>query len=91
MSLTEQEKRSLKKQAHSLKPVVIIGANGLTENVLAEINRALDDHELIKVKIASSNREFRQEATEEICAQLAADEVQRIGMMSIVYRKSKND
>ena len=60
MSLTEQEKRSLKKQAHSLKPVVIIGANGLTENVLAEINRALDDHELIKVKIASSNREFRQ-------------------------------
>jgi hypothetical protein len=61
MRPTEQQKRWLKKQVHHLKPVVSLGQAGLTAPVLAEIELALDHHELIKVKIAAGDRDLRDE------------------------------
>ena len=57
MKLTTKQKQFLKGLAHSLKPVVQLGANGLTEGVMAEIDNALSHHELIKVKVPSDDRE----------------------------------
>lgn len=56
MNLSTKQKQHLKGLAHPLKPVVLLGSNGLTEGVLAEIEQALEHHELIKVKIATEDR-----------------------------------
>lgn len=95
MILTQQQIRSLKKQAHPLKPVVIIGQNGLSENVLNEINLALDHHELIKVKLAGmADKAERSEVSSEIEARLQTNLIQLIGQISTFYRanpkKQKN-
>jgi RNA-binding protein len=62
MSITEKQKRWLKKQSHHLKPVVTLGQHGLTEAVLAEIELALSHHELLKVKVNAGDREERDAA-----------------------------
>ena len=59
MNLNNKQKQHLKGLAHPLKPVVMLGNNGLTEGVLAEIEQALEHHELIKVKIAAEDRETK--------------------------------
>ena len=75
------------RQVKYLHPVVIV-ANGLTENVLAEINRALSDHELIKVRIVSEDREDRKAVIGEICESQQAELVQTIGKIALIYRKA---
>lgn len=82
-------KKSLKAQAHHLKPVVLLGAKGLTEAVIAETNIALLSHELIKVKINGAEKEDRQLMAGELCQQLHAELVQMIGNTVIMYRKNE--
>jgi RNA-binding protein len=79
------DKKQLKSQAHSLKPVVMIGQAGLTPAVLAEIENALDFHELIKVKIRAE-RDERKLISEKICQETKADLVQTIGQILVIYR-----
>lgn len=86
MSLKSEQIRALRAQAHSLKPFVMIGNKGLTETVVAAINIALDDHELIKIKIAA-DRDERAEITASIIAQTGAELIQTIGQMTVIYRK----
>ncbi|CAM2753360.1 ribosome assembly RNA-binding protein YhbY [Legionella worsleiensis] len=81
-------KQSLKARAHHLKPVILLGAKGLTEAVIAETNIALLAHELIKVKINGAEKEDRLVMAHELCAQLHADLVQMIGNTVILYRKN---
>ena len=76
----------LRGQAHSLKPVVQIGRNGLTEGTLREIGLALDSHELIKVQ-AVAPKEEKQELARQIEAELGAETVGLIGHILILYRK----
>lgn len=83
--MTPAEIKRLKAQAHSLKPVIIIGQAGLTEAVLAEIRIALDCHELIKVKIRAE-REERKRIRDEICTQTNAEFIQSIGQIITLYR-----
>jgi RNA-binding protein len=94
MPLTSAQIRELKKLAHSLKPVVMVGQHGLTENVLAEIDSTLDIHELIKVKLAGADKADRVEMSEAIVQQTSASLVQIIGRVAIFYRpnpkKKKN-
>jgi putative YhbY family RNA-binding protein len=78
----------LRARAHPLKPVVIIGDKGLTETVLAEIERALKAHELIKVKAATDERESRAAWMVEICAKLGAHPVQSIGKILVLWREN---
>ena len=82
-------KQSLKAQAHHLKPVVLLGAKGLTEAVVAETNIALLSHELIKVKINGAEKEDRLIMANELCQQLQAELVQMIGNTAILYRKNE--
>lgn len=77
-------------QVHTLKPVVMIGNKGLTEAVQAEINRALDDHELIKIKIACGNSDDRLRIIQEICDIQKAQCVKKIGRIVAIYRQNLN-
>ncbi|NOS87008.1 MAG: ribosome assembly RNA-binding protein YhbY [Methylococcaceae bacterium] len=79
------DKKTLKAKAHTLKPVVMIGQSGLTVPVLAEIELALNCHELIKVKIRQE-RDERKPIIEQIGAETEAELVQTIGQMAVFYR-----
>ncbi|HAT1596923.1 TPA: ribosome assembly RNA-binding protein YhbY [Legionella pneumophila] len=81
-------KQSLKAKAHHLKPVVLLGAKGLTEAILAETNVALLAHELIKVKINGAEKEDRMQMAKALCEQLDAELVQMIGNTLVLYRKN---
>ncbi len=81
------QKKKLKSQAHSLKPVITIGQHGLTEAVLNETDLTLNAHELIKVKIRAEKEE-RQQICEQLCQKLNAEPIQHIGQIVIIYRKS---
>lgn len=89
MSLTPKQKQVLKAKAHRLKPVVHLGNNGLTENVIKEINRALTDHELIKIRIQSENREERRSLFDQVAETSKAQLVQVIGSIGIFYRPNE--
>ena len=88
--LTPAERKALKAKAHKLDPVVHIGAKGVTDEVIAEIDRALSAHELIKVRAASLDRDARDEAVDRIVERTGADAVQHIGKIFVLFRK-KND
>ena len=89
MNLSNKQKQHLKSLAHHLKPVVLMGANGLTEGVLAEIELALDHHELIKVKIASEDRDTKHLIAEAIIRETKGTKVQVIGKTLVLYRPSE--
>ncbi|HIF9350568.1 TPA: ribosome assembly RNA-binding protein YhbY [Photobacterium damselae] len=89
MNLSTKQKQYLKGLAHNLKPVVLMGANGLTEAVLAEIEIALDHHELIKVKVASEERETKLLIVDAIIRETKAEKVQVIGKTLVLYRQSE--
>ncbi|ORT48913.1 RNA-binding protein YhbY [Vibrio sp. qd031] len=89
MNLSTKQKQHLKGLAHHLKPVVLLGANGLTEAVLAEIEIALNHHELIKVKVASEDRETKGLIIDAIIRETEAEKVQTIGKVLVIYRPSE--
>jgi RNA-binding protein len=89
MNLSNKQKKHLKGLAHSLKPVVLLGQNGLTEGVLAEIENALSYHELIKVKIATDDRETKQLIIDAIVRETDAINVAKIGHTVVLYRQSE--
>ncbi|MBL6692103.1 MAG: ribosome assembly RNA-binding protein YhbY [Pseudomonadales bacterium] len=86
--MNQKLRKKLRAIGHQLKPVVTIAGNGLSENVLTELNRALDDHELIKVKIVG-DREERLEVIEKLTALEETDVVQTIGGVALLYRPSR--
>jgi len=86
MPLTTAQKKNLRGQVHHLKPVVTIADKGLSGNVLAEIERALNDHELIKVKLRG-DRETRRAWAESIASQCRAELIQSIGQVASFYRR----
>lgn len=88
MSLTNKQKQYLKGLAHPIKPVVQLGANGLTEGVVAEIELALTHHELIKVKIPSDDRDEKALIMDAIVGETKSQKVQSIGHVLVIYRPS---
>ena len=91
MNLNNKQKQYLKGLAHPLKPVVMLGSNGLTEGVLAEIEQALKHHELIKIKVAAEERETKTLIVDAIVRETKACNVQVIGNMLVLYRPSTED
>lgn len=89
MTLTAAQKKQYRAIAHNLNPIVTVGDNGLTEGLLNELNRALDDHELIKVKVAIGDRNDRAEIITELCNETNAILIQTIGKIAVVLRKAK--
>lgn len=88
MPLAPKTRQALKSRAHALKPVVLIGNQGLTPAVSKEIDRALNDHELIKIRVASNDRELRRALINEICTAQGAELVQLIGNVGVLFRKN---
>lgn len=86
MSITNPQKKQYRLIGHALNPVVTIAGNGLTENVLAEIDRALEDHELIKVRYSITDRDMRTELIAETSKIMKCDVVQTIGKVALLYR-----
>jgi len=87
LKLDKSQVRHLKSLAHPLKPVVLIGQKGLTDSVLEEIERALFDHELIKIKLAAV-REERQQMADSIAAKTHAHVIAVTGGIAIVFRRN---
>jgi putative YhbY family RNA-binding protein len=86
LELTSSRRRALRARAHSLHPVASISQNGLSDAVLAEIDRGLKAHELIKVRTYGIERDEREALLTEICSRLEAAPVQHIGNILVVYR-----
>jgi RNA-binding protein len=84
--LNEHQKRHLRRLGHGLKPVVRTGNAGLTDAVLAELDVALRDHELVKVKLVANDRNQRRQYVEQLIEATGAELVQSIGHMVLVYR-----
>lgn len=89
MNLSNKQKQYLKGEAHHLKPVVMIGANGLTEGVLAEIENALVFHELIKVKVSAEDRDTKKLICEAIIRETGAAQIQLIGSILTLFKQSE--
>ncbi len=88
MKLSTKQIAHLRGLAHSLSPVVMIGNNGLTDNVLKEIELNLNAHELIKIQVAGDDRDARKLTHAEICEKTNATPVHHIGKQLVVYRAS---
>jgi len=86
--MTPAERRALMARAHRLDPVVMIGGKGLTDAVIAEIDRALKSHELIKVRAPAMERDDRAAAAEAICTRTGAELVQRVGKVMVLFRRN---
>ena len=84
--LSSVQKKALRKKGYSLKPVVMIGQHGLTDAVLAEVDIALNAHELIKVRIRGADKNKRTEQFTKIEHQLNAEVVHQIGGITVLYR-----
>ena len=80
------DKKLLRKNSYSLKPVIIIGQNGLSDAVIAEIDVALNAHELIKIRIRETNKNKRDEQCLQIQKKLGAEIIHQIGFIVVFYR-----
>lgn len=88
-TLTKTQREFLRKQAHDLKPLVQVGKNGLSDNLLDSVGQALDAHELIKVKFQDFKDEKR-ELTDEIVAATGSQLISIIGNIAIIYREQRD-
>ena len=90
-ALSGKQKRALRLRAHHLKPVVFVGAAGLSDAVLAELEVALSAHEIVKVRIAAPDRVERRRLAESLSRAARAHLVQTIGHIAILYREGEDD
>lgn len=88
MTLSSADKKHLRRLGHKLNPIVTIAGKGLSESVQIELDRALSDHELVKVKLAVGDREAKRQVIDEICQQMNAEVVQTIGHIVLLLRKA---
>jgi RNA-binding protein len=84
--LSARERAHLKARAHALEPVVHAGSAGVTDRLVAEVDRALTAHELIKIRVNSDDRADRAAIGDEICARTGATAVHRVGKVLILWR-----
>jgi RNA-binding protein len=87
MQLSEKQKKHLRRLAHPLSPLVMLGNAGLTDGVVNELERALADHELVKVSARIGAREARDLALATLAERTASALVQRIGHVGVFYRR----
>lgn len=88
--LTINQKKYLRGIAHGLNPMIIIGANGVTESLMAELESTLSHHEILKIKMASADREDRKTIVDYIVKETGALLVQTIGKICVIYRQNED-
>lgn len=89
LELTVEQRKYLKAQGHTLKPVVMIGSQGLSEAVIKETERAIAAHELIKIRVLGDQRDAREAYLTQLCESLNAAPVQHIGKLLLIYRPAQ--
>jgi RNA-binding protein len=89
MPLSQTQCKHLRRLGHSLKPVVSVGGSGLTDNLLAELENALNHHELIKVRVRVGDRDRRDALLDDLINQSKATLLQRIGNVALLYREAE--
>jgi RNA-binding protein len=89
MNLSEKQKKHLRRLAHPLSPIVMLGNAGLTDGVVNELDRALTDHELVKVSARIGERDVRNQALATLAARTSAELVQCVGHVGVFYRRRK--
>jgi len=89
--LTGKERAKFRSQANLLKPIVMIGKDGLTEAVIDQIDQIIELKELVKIKIQNNSTEEARTVAEEVAKELEAEVVQVIGGIVVLYRESKED
>jgi len=87
--LTAQQRAKLKSIAHHLKPVVLIGKNGMSESLVAAIDKSLSDHELIKIKFVDFKDE-KQSLIDSITGKTGSELVSIIGNIAILFRQNED-
>jgi len=90
MSLTPEQKKHLRTLGHNLSPIIMVAGKGLTENIQLETDRALEDHELIKVKFAVGDRDIKRQLIRELSEIVEAELVQQIGNIALLYRPARD-
>jgi RNA-binding protein len=92
MNLNKTQIKALRAESHrlKLKPVIIIGQNGLSENVQNEIEIALEHHELIKIRIPALDKPGKKQMIETICTRTSANLITAIGNVAVIYRRTEN-
>ena len=88
MSLSKNQIKFLRTLCHELKPVIRLGQKGLTDEVLNELEIALDHHELVKIKLGVDDRELRQSLIDDICEKSTSEKIQSIGKTVSVFRQN---
>lgn len=88
MALSNEQKKAYRAIGHTLNPIVTVAGNGLTSNVMDELNRALDDHELIKIKVSVGDREVKKVVIAELIKKSGAELVQQIGNTALILRRN---
>jgi RNA-binding protein len=86
LKVSPAERADLRSRAHALKPVVLVGAEGLTDAVLAEIKVHLAAHQLIKIRVFGDERDERVAIYEQICDELNAAPIQHIGKLLVIWK-----
>lgn len=89
MTLNNADKKRFRAIGHQLKPVITVAEKGLSENIQLELERALNDHELIKLKLVTGDKAEKAALIEEICALSKGAVVQTIGHVLLLYRAAK--
>lgn len=90
-ALTPRQRATLKARAHALEPYVQVGQAGLTDAIVAESERALRAHGLIKVRVGIADRNARAALSAELCARTEATAVQQVGRMLVLWRPRPDD
>jgi len=88
MALSKPQIKHLRQLAHHAKVIISIGQHGISENVLSELESALEFHELVKIKITGEDREARQAIIEQLCADSGAEKIQAIGKTLTLFRRN---
>ncbi len=89
MALSQKRRKELRAIGHNLNPVVTVAGKGLSEAVLAELDRALEDHELIKVKLAIGDRDARKQISDDLLSASKSELIQSIGKILLIYRRAQ--
>lgn len=89
--INAKERAKLKSLSHDFKPVINIGKNSITDEVIRAIDEALSSRELIKIKILNNNLDDQDEILENILTSLNADFVNHLGSIITIYRKSDDN
>lgn len=84
--LTDRQKKKLQTLGHTLKPVILIGDKGVSENLIAECDRALEHHELVKVKARGRDLASRKSIFKALCEATGAEAIQSVGMTALIFR-----